>query len=277
VGHEPVAVVRAVPHLRGAEHRPAAEADRRVHRADPEALRRHRAGLGHGARVRHDQPGRPDRDPPDEPDARRLPDLQRRQALRAVHVRDVADPLDRPLRLAPPDRAREDRQRELLPRARPADGYQGHPRHPPGLRRRRRPVRGRALRLRRRRPGRLRGDAEADGHLRAEPLRPPRRGDQVRQGADGRPAARRLRLPPPGSLGAAPGHRCPAPPRPRRPPPPAPPRTPLRPPAPQYPHLPGRLSGRRARHLPRPRPQRTRWPPGYRLRYSVGHRPRPGT
>ena len=58
----------------------------------------------------------PGRDPPDEPDARRLPDQQRRPALRAVHVRRRADPLARRLRLAPVHRDREGRQRELLPR-----------------------------------------------------------------------------------------------------------------------------------------------------------------
>ena len=52
VGQPPGALVRAVPHLRGALDRPAARRDRRVHRARAEAVRRHRAPARGGAAAR---------------------------------------------------------------------------------------------------------------------------------------------------------------------------------------------------------------------------------
>ena len=207
MGPEPVAVLRALPHLRGAEHRPPAEPDRRVDPAHAEALRRHRADPGYRPRARAGQPARPGRGAADESDARLLPDPQRRQALRAGHLRGHANPLAGPVRLAPPVRSRAGGQRQLLPRAGCAHGHQGHPGNPPAVRRLPRPLRGGVLRFRRGRPGGVRGDPEADGHVRAEPLRPPRGGELVRQGADGRPAARRLPLPQALPVAAEPGHR----------------------------------------------------------------------
>ncbi len=56
LGQPPGAVVRAVPHLRGALDRAAARRDRRVHRPRAEAVRRHRAPARGGPAARARQP-----------------------------------------------------------------------------------------------------------------------------------------------------------------------------------------------------------------------------
>ena len=88
----------------------------------------------------------PDGDPADEPDAPLLRHQQRRPPLRAGHLRRDPDPLDGRVRLAADDRGRADRERELLPRPRPADGHPGHPRDLAGVRPAARRLRARPLR-----------------------------------------------------------------------------------------------------------------------------------
>ena len=95
-----------------------------------EALRRHRPDPGRGARARVGQRRGPGGDPADEPDAPVLRHQQRRPALRPGHLRRHPDPLARRLRLAPDDRDRADRERQLLPRPRPAHGHPGRARRP---------------------------------------------------------------------------------------------------------------------------------------------------
>ncbi len=193
VGHEPGALLRAVPHLRRPLDRAAARRDRRVRAGHPEEVRRHRAAARPGVDPRAALRRRPTRDPADQPDARRLRHQQRRHALRAVHVRGRAEALDGRLRLAALHAGRGRGEHPLLPRARPADGDQGDPGDLRRVRAAARRLRGDALPLRPRLAAGGRRDDGADEDV--LPARGRRARRRVLPGADGRAAAEGVRLP----------------------------------------------------------------------------------
>ena len=111
VGHDAIARAGAVPGVRGRQGHGAAGRHRRVHAADPEALRRHRPDPRRDPRARLRQRARQGGAAPHEPDARPLPDPERRVPLRPLDVRVRADPLERAVRLAAaPPRRRSSRR-----------------------------------------------------------------------------------------------------------------------------------------------------------------------
>ena len=168
---------------------------------------------------------------------------QRRPALRAGHLRRHPDPLGDAFGWRRMTERGAGRQRELLPRAGPAHG---HPGHPGDLRRSSRRLLDRYERehFGVRPGGRAVAEATLDaaGHVPAE--QPPAgraSSGGCRFAHDGRPAARRVRLPAPVTRDARAGQAARSGPRPGGPVPAAAHRAVLRPAAPAGPQLPRRV------------------------------------